>query len=590
MRYKFRSFLILTGILLFMVVGYAAVSVTFKFEGIAQVGSNEDDFKVSFTKAVLDGEDVTTTVVSTNGLQLKYKNGTLKLAGEKSVMEFAITNNSKQYDAKFQVTCDNLKTENVELELVIEEDKKRINAGENVIGSVTVALNEDYPGEAEETYQEDISCHLKLVALERTEAGDEAIELDENRYKETILNGADPVLSKSLIPVTIDETGKVTYANINSRWYKYAEKEWANAVILKDSAKSMYNVGNVIKEEDIESYFVWIPRYKYKLWNVNTSDELVLAAGDTTPQSIDIMFETKRDTPSYGTKNDEWITHPAFVSLNVNGLWVGKFESGYDGASSVSDIDLDNLTSSNIVIKPNTVSLSTNKTLKFVFDLAYNYRRAIDSHMMKNTEWGAVAYLSHSRFGINGEIRVNNNNNSITGYAAVEEPTCYSNTSTCNKYGNGSDITQPYNSEVGYKASTTGNITGVYDMSGGNFEMVASYSGSGRTNMSSTFAKENEKYIDIYESSDKNQYSHRKLGDATGEMGPFYKSTEGVLSSAFESSWYRDAAFFIHNSDYWTVLYRGGNYDYGVKAGQFAFVSHDGSSLKSSFRVVLAPK
>ena len=46
MRYKFRSFLILTGVLLFMVIGYAAVSVTFKFEGTAQVGSNEDDFKV----------------------------------------------------------------------------------------------------------------------------------------------------------------------------------------------------------------------------------------------------------------------------------------------------------------------------------------------------------------------------------------------------------------------------------------------------------------------------------------------------------------------------------------------------------------
>ena len=29
------------------------------------------------------------------------------------------------------------------------------------------------------------------------------------------------------------------------------------------------------------------------------------------------------------------------------------------------------------------------------------YQRELDSHMMKNTEWGAVAYLSHSIYGIN---------------------------------------------------------------------------------------------------------------------------------------------------------------------------------------------
>ena len=215
MRYKFRSFLILTAVMLFMVVGYAAVSVTFKFEGIAQVGSNEDDFKVAFSRALLDGEEVTPTVVSTDGIHLKYKAGALKLANEKSIMEFAITNNSKQYDAKFQVVCDGLEDDKAELEVVIEEDKTKITAGENVYGSITVTLKEDYPQpEAEEgatelnvaTLEAEVSCRLKLTALERTEAGDEALELDENRYRETILNGADPVLTKSLIPVTIDET------------------------------------------------------------------------------------------------------------------------------------------------------------------------------------------------------------------------------------------------------------------------------------------------------------------------------------------------------------------------------------------------
>ncbi len=42
----------------------------------------------------------------------------------------------------------------------------------------------------------------------------------------------------------------------------------------------------------------------------------------------------------------------------------------------------------------------------------------------------------------------------------------------CNRYGISSDITLPYNTETGYLASTTGNITGIYDMSGGSWEYV----------------------------------------------------------------------------------------------------------------------
>ena len=40
---------------------------------------------------------------------------------------------------------------------------------------------------------------------------------------------------------------------------------------------------------------------------------------------------------------------------------------------------------------------------------------------MKNSEWGAVAYLAHSQYGRNGhEITINNSSNFITGNAANE--------------------------------------------------------------------------------------------------------------------------------------------------------------------------
>ena len=55
---------------------------------------------------------------------------------------------------------------------------------------------------------------------------------------------------------------------------------------------------------------------------------------------------------------------------------------------------------------------------------SYNYQRELDSHLLKNTEWGAVAYLSHSAYGISASIRINNHSDNITGYAATDEPTC----------------------------------------------------------------------------------------------------------------------------------------------------------------------
>ena len=104
------------------------------------------------------------------------------------------------------------------------------------------------------------------------EAIDELYEksgVHQNKWIDPILNGADPVLNEPLIPVEIKPNGEVYYANLNSEWYNYSEKRWANAVILVDNPSNKnYGVGDHIIEDDIESYFVWIPRYQYKIWNL----------------------------------------------------------------------------------------------------------------------------------------------------------------------------------------------------------------------------------------------------------------------------------------------------------------------------------
>ena len=55
---------------------------------------------------------------------------------------------------------------------------------------------------------------------------------DKKIYTEDILNGAVPVLSNNLIPVTIDNDGTVRKADIYEKWYSYEEKIWANAVLV----------------------------------------------------------------------------------------------------------------------------------------------------------------------------------------------------------------------------------------------------------------------------------------------------------------------------------------------------------------------
>jgi len=199
-------------------------------------------------------------------------------------------------------------------------------------------------------------------------------ELD--TYTEEALNGADPVLKENLIPVTIANDGTVTKANIKEKWYSYEEKIWANAVILKDENMT-YPDGSVIPESNIESYFVWIPRYKYKIFNDSLYNGLT-EVDNSKVQRIEVEFESKDVTPSEGNKNNEWLTHPAFTSFGSNGFWVGKFETSKSNNSSENAVN-----PMGVQIKPNVVSWR-NIQIGNAFYTSYYYERNLDSHMMKN--------------------------------------------------------------------------------------------------------------------------------------------------------------------------------------------------------------
>ncbi len=566
-----------------LIVGFAAVTSTLVIRGNLNIGYNENfSSSIVYTRAELPNGEVE---INQNEKNIDFTTEKLENVNQTTILEFDVTNKSRNYDANVTINCglkEDFKSFSEYLDITMSlESPFELISSETKTGYLTIKLKKAYNEEMETRIE--MSCELVAEPLERETLGDEY----KPTYKEKILNGADPVLKEKLIPVKISNNGEVRYADISKEWYKYENKRWANAVILNEGVS--YQEGDIITESDIESYFVWIPRYKYQIFDEgNYTTYIESKPTESIAKEIQIEFETNEVEASIGSTKGEWLTHPAFTNFDVNGIWVGKFETGYKGATTKEEAQVNEENPNKIIIKPNTYSWR-NSTVSNIFKTAYNYNRELDSHMMKNTEWGALAYLSHSKYGINTEVRINNNSNFLTGYAATDET---NQSSFPGVSGTTSDITLPYNTETGYKASTTGNITGIYDMSGGAWEYVAGYrlSLNDKSGFTSTELITYSKYLDLYQAnSETTSYNNRILGDATGEMGPFYFYADKDGSNRRHNNWYGDYSDFINYTSPWIL--RGCYFYDGVIAGQFNFNRDSGDSrINHSFRLVLTVK
>ena len=548
-----------------LVIGFASVATNLIINNTLNIGYNNtflDD--VVFIKTESEG----TASISEDGKTITYDAKKISAMNEETSLTFWVKNKNTQYDADVTINCslnDNSSDLSDLVDVTIESSSFTLASNEFKTGEVKVKLKSVVTKEKSGTF----TCELVATPSEREIPG---VINPNNLYEDEVLNGANPVIGPEMIAVTIADDGKVTYADSDKKWHDYENKEWANAVILVDSPSKTYYVGDTIQESDIESYFVWIPRYRYKLFHANQADGIGTQLSGSIAHTIEIEFESK-DTPvSNGTQDGKWLTHPAFTNFDVNGIWVGKFETGYKGATSIASSEVSSSDPTKIQVKPSVYSWRNNSVGNF-FKAMYNYNRGLDSHMMKNTEWGAVAYLSHSKYGINTNIRINNNLNYLTGYAANMANAAES-----------AEDNQLFNTQVGYLASTTGNITGVYDMSGGAYEYVAGHLDGDVGNSGLTLDEirnKYDKYIDVYDKNATNtSYSKRILGDATGEMGPFYNN------AGYLNNWYDDYSAFVEQTYPW--FNRGGYYYDRVVASQFNFYRYTGGAGSNySARLVL---
>ena len=368
-----------------------------------------------------------------------------------------------------------------------------------------------------------------------------------------------PVLAEGMIPITYDGTNWVKadeYGAYNN-WYDYGNQKWANAVMVTSTKRETYmnaDVGTLVPEADILAYYVWIPRYKYKLFNATYASgkasqliEVTFENGTSTTGNVTCTYASNGAETCQNKSDGNWYTHPAFTMINASGnktelkgIWVGKFET--TGSTTTPTIK-PGITSLRSITVANMYS--TGKLFRSTDYITSNGINQSDSHMMKNIEWGAVAYLKQSNYGLGiTDITINNNSSYYTGG------------------GTGTS----YKTNIGQ--STSGNITGVYDMSGGAWEYVMGNYNKQAGSSGLTVSGVPAEHIDIYSGT---SVSASHLGDALGET----------------AGWYSDYAFFVYSSSPW--FRRGGYCGDGGNAGVFDFDSYTGEGYTNDgFRVALS--
>lgn len=439
----------------------------------------------------------------------------------------------------------------------------------------------------------------------------------------------DGTLSRPGDEMEIDYTTWETKTGEHVTWYNYSLGDG-----MTDSKESIW--ANAKTSDG--SYWVWIPRFAYKIIYFKDADKTQIngyfqnsvsngtayfqsdgVTVDANPENIktqyaliDIVFLNGTSNTQYREENlttnettlktlpSEYIVHPAFQGIGsgvinnaignwgkaVSGIWVAKFEASRSDAT----IDTAGVSTTPKVVP--SVKSWTNLKISEAYEYCNQMFPAMYpssySHLMKSSEWGAVSYLAYSAYGRNGhEILSNRSADGRTGAGGTSK---FSDDKSnfLGYYAYNSVDTKDGRS--GMNASTTGNVYGVYDLAGGSAEFVASYlsnnndaikeNGSNLTQTTTPGFR--EAFSVATTDAPINNYNRlatqdNVYGDALYETSLGYTGRFGINldTSNYPST---NKPFFI----------RGGKFDDGTSSGVFAFDAVDGSANETTgFRPVL---
>ena len=407
-----------------------------------------------------------------------------------------------------------------------------------------------------------------------------------------------------------------------ANWYDYDQGKWANIKTSSTTAGS-----------NNQAYWVWIPRYAYKVperpttetYTQNPTFEIAFLDGVSNraiDESITGGATIKNVYPDGGENSyvevGDWVVHPAFNwgGTPLSGIWVAKFEASSNnpiaenGGGDITTLKVNVLpaistgANANSVVSWRGLTINTSYTVCKNMSIA-NSGEALegatmtDPHLMKNIEWGAVVYLTQSKYG---QMRKNTNNQYVTEQQVWNNP---NNSYKTGQAGNSADdgnnsATSDYNTGNGPKASTTGNVYGIYDMAGGTTERTAAYvantnavaSNENMGTLVSSYNVTGLKYVDVYPigNPESKETNYNALYDSTNsrilKWGDAIYETSCNYTGCW--SWQSDFSYFPGATS--LCFRRGGEY-FGSKnitdAGVFYYTYHGGSTLSdNTFRPV----
>ena len=316
-------------------------------------------------------------------------------------------------------------------------------------------------------------------------------------------------------------------------WYHYTNKEWANAVTFETPTNRNLPVGTVLNQaqlDDILGYWVYIPRFEYRLINTGFDGESHCGPDNLQhcPQAFDVRFVSNLEPVRIGIQIGDWHTHPAFMidmngdggidgdNENVAGLWMAKYEASLDQGFGANCI-VAGEAGCNVTLNPNGARASTfvpmvspwtninllnihqnAQNIPAMHGIAYSNQLEFIVNGLTNASWGAAAYLSQSLYGlctnqycsrdgtrlttadgpnmqkIHNNGHYNNWGASLTENIPIFITGCGPNGTVQNPtdihYNTANCAGRAWHTEIGMLASSNHNATGIFDLAGGVME------------------------------------------------------------------------------------------------------------------------
>lgn len=265
-------------------------------------------------------------------------------------------------------------------------------------------------------------------------------------YKETGIEI--PRLEEGMIPVVYNSSIQSwVIADVTKEWYSYSKKNWANMVTVSFKSSDCESRGNCIDN------------------NLKHTRSGYQRAVPGTRVSLDDVTGM-------------------YVWIPGSGMWVGKFEVSAPINTScfqTPSVDSCNKDFIDLVVVPERNAwkgISMENAKKVVQNMATSNNFGLDSskvetHLMTKTEWDAIKALTSSTTYGRGNTSIYVNNYGVADAEGKKTDTTLTGCSSGNTSSGASTKCQyTYATNEAIRGTTTGNITGIYDLAGGVREFI----------------------------------------------------------------------------------------------------------------------